>query len=195
MIVDLGCGSGVLLRTLGELGYRRLTGVDVSGEQAVLASAVASVRIETRDLRQFLENSPGDGYDVVFAFDVLEHFNKEEVLQILEGVRRILRPRGRLIAHVPNGEGPFGARSFFWDATHETGWTRASAGQMAAAAGFVSFNAYEDTPVPHGPVSLARALLWQAFRLWWRFVLAVETGDISSQIILSQNLLFVCERD
>jgi len=194
-IADLGCGSGHILRVLAESGYRSVVGVDVSQEQASLAPNLPGVTIVTADLRDFLAQAPDGTYDVIIAFDVLEHFTRDELLPILTSIHRTLRPAGRLIAHVPNGEGTFGARSFFWDATHQTGWTRASAGQLSAAAGFTSCKAYEDTPAVHGAISLMRAVLWKVLRLWWRFALAVETGDTSRDVILSQNMLFCSKRD
>ncbi len=194
-IVDLGCGSGTVLRVLAEGGYRSLVGVDVSQEQATLARNLPGVTVHTVDLREFLARASDSSYDVVIAFDVLEHFTRDELLSVLLSIHRVLRPGGRLIAHVPNGEGSFGARSYFWDATHQTGLTRASAGQLTAAAGFTTFEAYEDTPAVHGPISLVRAVFWKLLRLWWRFALAVESGDVSRDVILSQNMLFCCKRD
>jgi SAM-dependent methyltransferase len=194
-IVDLGCGSGAILRVLAERGYRSLLGVDVSQEQATLARNLPGVTVVTADLREFLANTSDGSYEVIIAFDVLEHFTRDELLTILRNIHRVLRQGGRLIAHVPNGEGSFGARSFFWDATHQTGWTRASAGQLTSVAGFTSCTTYEDTPAVHGVVSLVRAVLWRLLRLWWRFALAVETGDMSADVVLSQNMLFCCKRD
>src|SRR6266550_451280 len=73
-IIDLGCGSGSILRVLAEKGYRSLLGVDVSQEQASLARNYPGVTVVNADLREFLANAPDGAYDVVIAFDVLEHF-------------------------------------------------------------------------------------------------------------------------
>src|SRR5438874_1011367 len=80
-IVDLGCGSGAVLRALAQAGYRWLTGVDVSGEQSALAALIPGVKIHSEDLRAFLTSAPDAAFDVVIAFDVLEHFTREELTQ------------------------------------------------------------------------------------------------------------------
>jgi 2-polyprenyl-3-methyl-5-hydroxy-6-metoxy-1,4-benzoquinol methylase len=95
-ILDLGCSSGLLAERLRETGHR-VTGVDV-----VEAPGVRSRmdRFFVADLDAGIPGDVGTGYDVVIAADVLEHLREPE--RLLREARRTLRPRGRMVACVPN---------------------------------------------------------------------------------------------
>ena len=103
----------------------------------------------------------------------------------------MLKPGGRWVIHVPNGESPFGNRVRFGDYTHEQAFTRTSLGQLLVASGFASVEAYEDRPIPHGFISTVRATLWQFIRAALLFYIAVETGSLDRRAVFSQNLLAV----
>src|SRR5258707_7661241 len=64
-VLDLGCGSGAVLRAFARDGYACLTGVDVSAEQSALAALIPGATIHTRDLRVFLTSAPDTAFDVV----------------------------------------------------------------------------------------------------------------------------------
>ncbi|MNC85900.1 hypothetical protein D3C83_15190 [compost metagenome] len=119
--------------------------------------------------------------------DVLEHVTPAELLATLDGALRILRPGGCCLAHLPNAEGLFGMRIRYGDFTHEQAFTARSSTQVFRAAGFAAVQCFEDRPVVHGPVSLARRALWTLGMLPYRLLLAAETGE--TQFILSQTLL------
>lgn len=146
------------------------------------------------DLVDFLRAAKEQTFDVIVAFDVLEHFTKDEILDVLETIFRALKPGGLLLLHVPNGEAIFSGKIFFGDFTHQTAFTAKSMHQVAAYCGFQSINCYEDKPVVHGPVSTMRAIAWAVVRTGYRLLNAIETGDPGSSLILSQNLLAVCRK-
>jgi len=133
--------------------------------------------------------------DVVVAFDLIEHFTKEELLPLVDEVYRVLRPRGRWIIHAPNAEGPFGGRIRYGDFTHELAFTRVSIAQLLKASGFASARSYEDQPVPHGLKSAARLVLWKLIRVGLLFYIAIETGAFDRDAVFSQNLLAIVDRD
>lgn len=190
-IVDLGCGSGALLLFLQQAGYVNTLGVETSPDQVQFARQLGVTSVIAADLLCFLRDSPADFYDVLVAFDVIEHFSKEEVLEILDHACRVLRPGGRLILHVPNAEGIFGSRIFWSDFTHEMAFTREGLRQLTQACGFASLACYEDVPAVHGVKSFVRRVLWTGLRAFFRLVHMAETGDSGSSLILSQNLLAV----
>jgi SAM-dependent methyltransferase len=137
---------------------------------------------------------PDASLDVVVAFDVIEHFMRDELLGFVDEVRRVLRPGGRWIIHTPNAESPFGGRMRYGDLTHELAFTRHSIGQLLLSSGFSSVRCFEDTPVPHGVKSAARWVLWKLFRGVLRLYMAAETGDGDASHIFTQNFLVVAER-
>jgi SAM-dependent methyltransferase len=175
--------------------YKRARGVDGADEQIRAARALGITGVERDDVMSALAATPTASLDVVVAFDLIEHFTKTEVIQLVDEVYRVLRPTGRWIIHVPNGEGPFGGRIRYGDFTHEFAFTRVSMAQLLKASGFASVQCYEDQPVPHGLKSTVRYLLWQVIRTGLLLYIAVETGDLDRSAVFSQSLLAVTRRN
>ncbi len=140
------------------------------------------------DVLEFLDSST-DRYNAICAIDVIEHFEKPEVLRLLELVAASLRPGGILVAQVPNGESPFFGRYRYGDFTHGTAFTSRSVGQIAANTGFSTVEVYPTEPVPHGVRSLARWGAWKAITAVLKGMLLAETGVASGHIV-TQNLVF-----
>lgn len=190
-ILDLGCGHGAIIHFARQKGYKNIRGIDYSGEQVAEAKRLGIEGVEEGDLMEALRALPDSSQDVVIAFDVIEHFTKEELIPFVDEVYRVLRKGGKWLIHCPNGESPFGPRMFFWDFTHELAFTRTSIAQLMLASGFSRVASYEDKPVVHGAKSLARRVLWEFFRLLLRLYLAAETGSGEKECIFSQNFLTV----
>lgn len=188
-ILDLGCGHGALLHFLREAGYRNIAGVDVSPQQVAEAERLGIEGVRQGDLLEALRGLSDCSQDVVVAFDVIEHFGKDELLPFVDEVLRVLKPGGRWIIHVPNGESPFVGAVRYGDVTHEQAFTRRSLPQLLLPSGFARVECYESGPVPHGLKSAVRWLLWCGIRLLLRLWIAAETGDTGRQAILTRNLL------
>jgi 2-polyprenyl-3-methyl-5-hydroxy-6-metoxy-1,4-benzoquinol methylase len=97
-ILDLGCSGGSLASRVRALGHHvtavdvvELPGVRSRVDHFVCADLDHGLPAEVRELGPF---------DVVMTADVLEHLRDPGLL--LEQVRPLLRPRGMLIASVPN---------------------------------------------------------------------------------------------
>lgn len=190
-IVDLGCGHGALIHFARQQGYRNAIGYDRSPEQIAAARRLGIEGVHEGDLQEILLTFSDGSLDAVVAFDVIEHFRKDELIDFVDKVYHVLRPGGRWIIHTPNGESPFCTRVRYGDFTHELALTRESANQLLKAAGFGEVACYEDEPVPHGVKSVLRLIGWRMIRAGLRAYLAVETGDSNRDTILTQNLLVV----
>lgn len=190
-VLELGCGYGALLHVLRENGYENVRGVDGSPEQVAAARRLGIGGVEQGDLMAALAATPGGTVDVVVAFDVIEHFRKDELIPLVDAVRRVLKPGGRWIIHAPNGESPFGNRVRYGDLTHEQAFTRTSLSQLLRSSGFVDVECFEDKPIPHGVKSTVRAALWNAIRIVLLGYIAIETGTFDRAAVFSQNLLAV----
>lgn len=91
VLLDVGCGGGLLAPYLQGRGYRHL-GVDVTASALRLAAAhgVAATRADARAL-PFADRS----IDVVVAGEVLEHV--PGMPQVVAELARVLRPGGTLV--------------------------------------------------------------------------------------------------
>ena len=190
-ILDLGCGHGALLWFAQAKGFRNTKGIDVSLEQVELAEQLGVHNVVQGDIGSALSTEPKEQLDVVVMFDVLEHFTRDELIVVMDGVFRVLKPGGRLIAHVPNGASPFVGRIRYGDFTHELAFTRTSLRQLALSSGFSRVDCFEDNPFSKSIRGVLRSSLWRFFRSLMRLYLAAETGDIHRDGIFTQNLLAV----
>jgi len=159
-----------------ELGFRSVVGVDMSAE---MLSACHDLSLDVRqdDATDFVRRMERESFGVVSAFDFLEHLTRNDALRMLRDVRRILKPSGIVLLKVPNGTSPCVGDIFFSDLTHESMWTPASITQLATIAGFSHVEIREVPPVPHGPTSTIRYVLWKCVRAWRRLLNAIETGS------------------
>ncbi len=190
-ILDLGCGHGALIWAARQAGYGNIGGIDASPEQVATAAELGVDGVHHGDLTATLAATPNAGLDVVVLYDLFHYFQPEEQIAIIDEVLRVLKPGGRWILHVPNGEALFGARMRYWDQLAVTAFTRASIAQLLLASGFAAVHCYEDQPVVHGAASAARWMLWRILRGVLRLALAAETGESGREAIFSQCLLAV----
>lgn len=190
-IVDLGCGHGAFVYFAKKAGYVNVEGIDGSPEQVKAAQRLGIPGVRQGNILNELASMPDKSCDLVIAFDVIEHFTRDELVDFIDAVYRVLKFNGRWIIHAPNGESPFAGRMLFWDFTHELAFTRTSIAQLLYASKFSVVRCFEDEPVPHGAKSLIRWMLWKVIRGGMRLFLAVETGDTNKEAILSQNFLTV----
>lgn len=193
-ILDLGCGHGTFLYACQKAGYLNSSGVDSSQEQVDEAQRLGISGIKFGDLMATLRNHPDCSLDIVIAYDVIEHFTKQELLPFIDEVFRVLRKKGKWVVHTPNGAALFGAKILFSDFTHEMAFTATSITQVLKASGFDEIICIEDTPIPHGLKSAVRWFLWKFIRSLLRFYLAVETGAGERDSIFSQNFLTVASK-
>ncbi len=103
-VLDVGCGNGVISRSLGEKGFK-VQGVDVSEkaiERARMLNKYSNVKFDVISAEQLVAN--GKQYHAVICSEVLEHLNNPQIL--LTTLRDILKDNGVLIVTVPNGKGP-----------------------------------------------------------------------------------------
>ena len=190
-IVDLGCGYGAFVHACRLAGFENVTGVDGSAEQIEAGTRLGIPGLAEGDLIAHLQTFQNEAVDIVIAFDVIEHFTKSELVGFVDEVHRVLKPGGKWIIHAPNGDSPWAQRMVYGDYTHEQAFTNSSLHQLLKSSGFRSVDCFEDTPIPHGPVSFVRYLLWKILRNVYRLQLAIETGSLNRNSALSQNLTAV----
>jgi ubiquinone/menaquinone biosynthesis C-methylase UbiE len=95
-VLDLGCGTGDMLRRLSRNGGGRLVGVDQSEGMLDVARALSGGFPQIEYVSASAESLPfeDDSFDVATSCIAFHHF--PEPLGALQEVRRVLKPRGRL---------------------------------------------------------------------------------------------------
>jgi SAM-dependent methyltransferase len=181
-ILDLACGSGRLLFVFSEQGFKDLSGVDISPDQVLLARQVTP-NVRQESVLDHLENNP-ESYDLITGYDIVEHFNKDEVLRFLDGCFGALQPGGRLILQTPNGDSPWGTSLRYGDFTHEVCFTPNSLIRLLRLVGFGHIEVREAGPVPWGSslISSGRYLIWQLIRAGLRIWNLAETGSAGTGV-------------
>lgn len=107
-VLDIGCGAGEFTFALAARGFE-CVGVDFT------ESLVHAGRKLAEEHRALFRVPPvllcGDvnemqvagQFDLITLNDVVEHLSDLELLPLLRTCRRLLRPRGKLLIHTPNG--------------------------------------------------------------------------------------------
>jgi 2-polyprenyl-3-methyl-5-hydroxy-6-metoxy-1,4-benzoquinol methylase len=190
-IIDIGCGFGRWLRYLQKNGYENITGVDVGEEQNRFLNQ-KKITVIKSDIINYLKTTK-DRFDVATCFDVLEHFNKNEILELLPLVKNILRNEGVLIIRVPNGEAMFKGGIMYGDFTHETFFTQRSLKQVLSITGFSEVKTYPLRPIKHGLKSTIRHYGFCCYEIIYRVGILFETGS-AVNYIATQNFLAVIKK-
>lgn len=187
-ILDGGCGRGGMVYWLKQRGFENVEGIDFSVEQVETARRLGIPNVQQADLTSYL-HSRRAYYDALILRDVVEHFTREQIIEMLELCRESLRPGGRVIVQVPNAESPFFGRIRYGDFTHELAFTSSSIAQLFNVLGFENPRVYSTEPAITGVRSLGRAALWGAVKTFYRLLLFAELG--SGNRIFTQGLIAV----
>lgn len=173
-IVDLGCGKGFLLKFLIQEGYENVLGVDASIEQVEFAKS-EGLRVIQADALDFLKANRN--FELAISTDVIEHLNKNEIVEFLTAIHDALGPRGSVIIRTNNASSIFGTASRFMDFTHELLFTEKSLRQVLLACGFENIS-ISDNKAPFGlrPKRLLRWLLLKIWRLVLATIFTLEVG-------------------
>lgn len=185
-IIELGCGSGYMLQFLKQQGFRNLYGIDISEEQIKKAND-KGINAEVKNIYDFFKTN-NKKFDIVFALDFVEHFYKDELLELFSGIKEIMNERGILIIRTPNGQGLFPGRIIYGDLTHLSIFNPDSLTQILKITGFDNIQFYETGPVAKSLVGFIRLVLWKIVKFIFKTMKMIETGTSGS--ILTQE--FIC---
>jgi SAM-dependent methyltransferase len=129
-VLEIGCSKGLLLSILHELGFRNLTGVDLSpGDIAEGQREYPHLSLVCADALEYLRERPTQ-FDAIILKAVLEHIPKSGVLPFLSAIREGIRPGGIALIDVPNMDWLFAGHERYMDFTHEVGFTQESLPQI-----------------------------------------------------------------
>ena len=191
-MLDLGCGFGGFIAYLHQRGYLRALGIDVSPEMVAAARRLGIEGVQRADIGSFLAGARGE-YAFISALDVIEHFHKQEAVDVLHLARNALAADGTMMILTPNAMSKYGRRCRYADFTHEHIFDANSIRQVLAATGFRQVEVMPVPPVVRGAASAMRWLLWQMWEPWLKLSFAVESGWESGQVF-TPNLFAVARR-
>ena len=138
-ILELGTGMGHFYYFLRKSGYLKYEGVDLSKENIayVKNNINPKCRIYRMDICEFLRRADREKYDVVVMNDVIEHLTKDEIFEVLDGVREVLKKDGVFLIKTLNMANPMvstAGRYIVID--HEIGFTETSIREVLRACGY-----------------------------------------------------------
>jgi 2-polyprenyl-3-methyl-5-hydroxy-6-metoxy-1,4-benzoquinol methylase len=164
-------------------------GIDLSHDQVEQSKMLGVDSLKVGDIRDVLQS--GTKADAIIAIDLLEHFTREEALDLLDLIMEALNPGGVLIARCPNVDAPMGSVFAKGDLTHDLFLNKGSAEQLLKATGFTQVSivsAHVETP---GLIkNLIRKWMWFWYRLHLKVVL-FASGRSSQHVIFTPNLILV----
>jgi 2-polyprenyl-3-methyl-5-hydroxy-6-metoxy-1,4-benzoquinol methylase len=190
-ILDLGCGHGTLVYFALQAGYINTQGVDVSVQQVDLAHKLGVANVRQGDLMEALKTIPPASLNAVVTFDVIEHFTKDELIDLVDAVNNALKPAGRWIIHAPNANSPFFGSIRYGDYTHEQAFTPSSLGQLLKSSKFLKVEFAECAPIVHGFKSFFRVGIWRLVRFVFMMAHVAETGEFGRDVVLTRNFYAV----
>ncbi len=99
-IVDIGCGVANLIFFVKKQGYKNVFGVDISKSALKNTKKFYKSLIVSRcDCKRICIKT--ESINVCFMSQLLEHLNKQESMETLKEIRRILKPNGLFISSHP----------------------------------------------------------------------------------------------
>jgi len=159
-IFELGFGNGSFLRFARDNGAD-IVGIEVQDE--LLSRASEKNFTVYHSIEEARASEAGHSFDLVVAFDVFEHLEPAELIEMLHEARSLLKTgTGRLLARFPNGDSPFSLPFQNGDFTHRTVLGAGKIEQILAQCGWQSI--FLGEPV------------WTATTLGRRFQNAVRNG-------------------
>ncbi len=191
-ILEVGCGDGKLLHMLKKNGYNNVEGIDISGEQIMLAKS-EGLNVKNADVFTFLSDKIAC-YDAIIAIDVVEHFYKNEVLRLFELFHKSLKPGGNLLLQTPNGEGLFPGQVIYGDFTHLCIFTTNSMQQILQLKGFSNISFYETSPVGDNLTGRVRLFLWSSIKAIVNTIRLIEGGKGKKSDVLTENFICFCQK-
>jgi len=170
-VLELGFGNGSFLAWARQRGHS-VVGVETSAPLVARAQAAGFAAHGSVD-----DVGADTHFDLVAAFDVLEHVPADHTLALLKRLAQHLAPGGRMVLRFPNAESPFGQWYQHGDITHVNALGLSRLRQLAPASGLQVLHWGERLPWRQLPASqwptaacyhLARRLFERALRKMYR---------------------------
>jgi O-antigen chain-terminating methyltransferase len=167
-VLDIGCGRGEFLELLREAGIKA-QGVDLNLDM-VLYCQEKGLDVVREDACVYLNSLPDESLGGIFAAQVIEHLQPNQIIDLVKLCQRKLRAGGPLIFETPNPTCLMVfARSFYMDFSHIRPIHPEPMKFLLESAGFQDIRVLFSSPieasmrVPHLPGAGADAKMAEEF--------------------------------
>ena len=189
-IFDMGCGSGSLLKGLKDAGYTNVIGMDLSEEQVNMAHEFGVSEVVLGDAMQFFRSSE-EQFDVITGMDIIEHFTKDELVELLQLIQSKLKKGGMAIFRTPNMDAPIATAFAIGDFTHENYLNASSAEQVMLSCGFSNVRVVPSFMRVNGFLKEGlRGILYRLLNLRLKLQL-FATARSTQKVLFTPNLIIV----
>lgn len=187
-ILEIGCGNGALIRAAFKSGYTQMTGIDLSEQQIEKARLFGIDHTFCIDAKSYLRDKEAT-FDMILAMDVIEHFTKDELVEMLAIIRKSLKPGGMVLFRTPNMDAPLTSVYSFGDFTHECLLNKSSAMQVMLSSGFVQVEVLPSQMTVSPLIKeWIRKILWFCFELRFKLLL-FSSGRTWNDVLFTPNLV------
>lgn len=172
--LEIGYGNGGFIRFLTDNGSR-VEGVEI---QPVLLDAARKIGIPVQESIEDVNCGP---FDLIVAFDVLEHLTVEQLQSFFKKCQSLLKDDGAMLFRFPNAESFAGLGAQNGDFTHITALAQTKLQQIIEPCGFkiVKFE---------GELIYPKKLVVSAIRSVFRYLLMKGMG-VGSKHFFSTNVV------
>jgi 2-polyprenyl-3-methyl-5-hydroxy-6-metoxy-1,4-benzoquinol methylase len=166
-VLDIGCGSGKLVK------YLRTKGVEAYGIEPSTALFDEFLKNEPFFFKgavaDFIIKNPGARFDLIIAADVIEHV--EQPVMLMRDIAGLLSPGGIVFISTPDVNSVFarvaGKRWHYYNRYHLSLFSKQSLGRLAQAYGLMKIEA--------GHVTRYQSLFY-VIKYGWNFLLRTDKG-------------------
>jgi len=191
-ILDIGCGIGSFLAACKLGGYSNVEGIDLSEEMVKIANEFGVSEAKLGDLNEYLKDKNAT-FDVITGMDIIEHFTKDELLTLIDTIKKALKPNGMVIFRTPNLDAAFGNLYANGDFTHENYLNKNSATQLMMAMGFKDVEVLPSYLVVKGFVKeMIRKMVWKLFMVKYKIEL-FASARTHKKMVFTPNMVIVAK--
>ncbi|WP_108513290.1 class I SAM-dependent methyltransferase [Bradyrhizobium algeriense] len=152
-VLDVGTSTGTNLALLRDMGFRRVTGLDMSEEAIVFCASKGLGPVDLGDACAMPFND--ESFDLVLATDVIEHLDDDRAG--LREISRVLTPDGKVLITVPAFPSLWGLQDRV--SNHKRRYRVASLLDAVSCSGLKPITHYHFNYLLFVPIWLARRLI------------------------------------
>jgi SAM-dependent methyltransferase len=165
-ILEVGFGEGRFLDWARRRGYK-VEGVEILPELVDYAR-MRGHTVHLGTVQQSIESSPR--FDLIAAFDVIEHLTAPEIIDLLRSADLLLKPNGKILLQFPNASSPFSALYQRGDLTHQSNLSVASLEQISRPRGWKVAQSFNARPTSRHPLKCVKLWLAHSMRTFLEMI-------------------------